>query len=157
MLVPVLIITVLGICGGLVAGTISLQIFQSISGASGQRRDLARSVHLSSLVVGGFSAGGAAAMVAFDGSVPLSIQTGAIIVGGGFLFTAIESLCRLKLASIFHPQAVEVGELSLLGAIVLLAALYLVGILWVSMIVVGLGTVLTAALLGGQYLCGYMK
>jgi hypothetical protein len=157
VLVPVLVITVLGVCGGLVAGTISLQIFQSVSRASGQRRDLARSVRLSSLVVGGFSSGGAAAMVAFDAAVPLSIQSGAMIVVGGFFFTAVESLCRLKLASIFHPQAVEVGELSLLAAVVLLAALYLVGVLWVSMIVVGLGTVLTAALLGGQYLCGYMK
>lgn len=157
MFLPILVITGLGVCAGLVAGAIALGVFQSLSPAAGKRRDLARGVRYSSLIVGGFGTGGAAAMVAFDGALPLGIQTGAIIVAGGFLFTAIESLCRLKLAERLHPQAVEVGELSLLAAVVVLSALYLAGVLWITMIVIGVAAVLTSALLAGQYLCGFLK
>lgn len=155
MLVPILIVTALGVCSGLVAGSIALHAFQSASRPSAGRRDLARGVRYSSLVVGGFSAGGPAAILAFDASVPLDIQNGAIIVGGAFLFTIVESLCRLKLSLVLDPQTVEVGELSLLAGVVLLAALYLAGILWVTMIIIGMAAVLTSAVLGGQYLCGY--
>jgi hypothetical protein len=155
MFLPVLLMTALGFVAGVVGWFVGAHAFTRLTGfAVDQRRDLTNGSRARALVLGGLIGGGVAVKLALGGSDAMGFAA-LLGLGTAFVVGCAYSVSWSSSAVKFGRPLVEAVELSLFVCSVLLALLYVSGVLWITLATTGACFLLAASVLAGLYIHRY--
>jgi hypothetical protein len=118
-----------------------------------RHRDLVRRSRQRSLVIGAIASLILALRLYFEGFGEVGHQLTLICLSTGFILSLVYVSAWVLLTTNFGAGPVEACELGLLISAVLVALLYVCGILWITLVIIGSSVLIAAFMLGG--LCIY--
>ncbi len=148
--------TVVGGAGagvGLVGGLLAFRLFDRLSDTSINKKQIESfGLEIRSAIIGLLVSIMALLALSYGANDLHRGLIGVSCVGISFLATAVYIFGSLNLFTRYGPSILEAGEMSLTFTIVLTALLCVCGLLWITLVILGVGVLLGVTVLNGFWI-----